>query len=314
MIICFDEESIRDIYEVIIKNFITLSCHTNGLCVIKKIIACTKSIHTTKRILKILLDNHTLLLQNQHGNYSLQMALECWDLEYSISIMQKMYGQFYSLSIMKFSSNVVEKCLEKGDDITIAKFMEEICQKSKVMDMMKNPFGNYVVQKALRLSNGYYRNKLVGYIKKSIDKFTDKKLIAKWNNILSNFSTKNKAPPKINLNTSDTNSNNSFYSNGSPHSANSNISYNSNVSNNSNISSHSNRPPTFSSFKSMFFPNNPQNELIQHQQNMLAMSTLPKYAYSKSMSNSPNNNSILRYNMNNFSNNNVNRFNLNDFN
>jgi hypothetical protein len=314
MIICFDEESIRDIFEVIINNLISLSCHTNGLCVIKKIIACTKSHHTIKRILHILLENHALLLQNQHGNYSLQMAIECWDLEYSIPIMQKMYGQFYTLSIMKFSSNVVEKCLEKGDDITIAKFMEEICQKSKVMDLMKNPFGNYVVQKALKLSSGFYRNKLVGYIKKSIEKFTDKKLIAKWNNILSNFSTKNKAPPKLKLNTSETNSNNSFtYSNGSPHSACSNI------SNNSNISSHSNRPPTFSTFKSMFFPNNMQNETIQQQQqqqqHIMAMSTLAKYTYSKSLSNSPINNSMMRFNnMNNFSKNSVDRFNMNDFN
>lgn len=81
----------------------------------------------------ILLENHSLLLQNQHGNYSLQMAIEIWDLEFSLPIMQKMYGQFYNLSISKFSSNVVEKCLGKGDEGTNTKFMEEICQKSKVM-------------------------------------------------------------------------------------------------------------------------------------------------------------------------------------
>jgi pumilio RNA-binding family len=133
MILCFEEDSIRDIYEVILANFINLSCNTNGLCVIKKIISCTKSHTTITKILHILIENQTFLLQNQHGNYSLQMAIECWDLEYSLPIMQTLYGQFYNLSLLKFSSNVVEKCLEKGDEATNSKFMEEICQKSKVM-------------------------------------------------------------------------------------------------------------------------------------------------------------------------------------
>jgi len=110
-----------------------LSCHTNGLCVIKKIISCVKNIATIKRISNIILENYNTLLHNQHANYSIQMVIEFWSIEYSFPIMQNLYGQFYNLSMMRFSSNVVEKCLEKGDPNTVSKFMEEICQKSKVM-------------------------------------------------------------------------------------------------------------------------------------------------------------------------------------
>jgi hypothetical protein len=53
---------------------------------------------------------------------------------------------------------------------------------------MKNPFGNYVVQKALKLSTGFHRGKLTGIIKKHLEKLRDKKLINKWKDILNNIS------------------------------------------------------------------------------------------------------------------------------
>lgn len=40
------------------------------------------------------------------------------------------------------------------------------------------------MQKALNLANGHFKNKLINYIKKSVDKLTDKKLISKWTNII----------------------------------------------------------------------------------------------------------------------------------
>lgn len=97
---------------------------------------------------------------------------------------------------------------------------------------MKNPFGNYVVQKALKLSSGYYKGKLTGIIKKHIEKLNDRKLINKWKEILGNVTTGNKLSldhlninklsPSINLSP-----NNSFISSNSPHSPNSFYSNNS---------------------------------------------------------------------------------------
>jgi hypothetical protein len=54
---------------------------------------------------------------------------------------------------------------------------------------MKNPFGNYVVQKALKLATGFHKGKLTGIIKKHLDKLRDKKLINKWKDILSSGNT-----------------------------------------------------------------------------------------------------------------------------
>jgi hypothetical protein len=113
---------------------------------------------------------------------------------------------------------------------------------------MKNPFGNYVIQKALKLATGYHKGKLTGIIKKHIEKLHDKKLIAKWKNILANLSAKNLTLGNlgaiqhiINHNDSHNNScgsNNSSFSH-SPISPNSNRSPHSQRSNNSINSFHS---------------------------------------------------------------------------
>ena len=56
---------------------------------------------------------------------------------------------------------------------------------------MKSSFGNYVVQKALMLSSGFIKVKLINNIKKNIDKFNDIKMVIKWETVIAN-STANK--------------------------------------------------------------------------------------------------------------------------
>jgi hypothetical protein len=53
---------------------------------------------------------------------------------------------------------------------------------------MKNSFGNYVLQKALKLCNGFLKVKLTNNIKKNIEKISDTKLVNKWKSIITNCS------------------------------------------------------------------------------------------------------------------------------
>jgi hypothetical protein len=137
MILCFEEESIKEIYDLILENFMFLACHNNGLCVTKKVISCSKNQVYIETIQKLLLDNASTLVQNPHGNYSIQVALESWDYDLVVPIISLFQNQFFTLSTQKFSSNVVEKCLERGGDNVLSKFLEEICQKSKIVGKSK---------------------------------------------------------------------------------------------------------------------------------------------------------------------------------
>jgi hypothetical protein len=133
MILCFEEDSIKYIYELILENFMFLACHCNGLCVTKKVIACSKDQLYISTVQKILLENASILVQNSHGNYSIQVALETWEYDYIYPLINLFHNQFFALSTQKFSSNVVEKCLERGGESILAKFLDEICHKSKIL-------------------------------------------------------------------------------------------------------------------------------------------------------------------------------------
>ena len=49
---------------------------------------------------------------------------------------------------------------------------------------MKSNYGNYVMQKALKLSSNEYKNKLVYNAAKDINKLIGYKLIIKWKSLL----------------------------------------------------------------------------------------------------------------------------------
>lgn len=50
---------------------------------------------------------------------------------------------------------------------------------------MKNSFGNYVVQKALKISKGENKKKLIESAGRNLERLGEKKIIEKWKNILS---------------------------------------------------------------------------------------------------------------------------------
>lgn len=133
MILCFDENIVVDMYNYVLENFVLLANNINSLCVVKKVIVCAKSNGMRKRILNKLIESSEQIIQNAHGNYSIQVAIEVFDGFYAKPIIEQFIGKFYALSLQKFSSNVMEKSLEKGGDVIVSKFIDEVCQKNKVM-------------------------------------------------------------------------------------------------------------------------------------------------------------------------------------
>ncbi len=56
----------------------------------------------------------------------------------------------------------------------MAKFIDEISYMNRVVDLMKNEYGNFVIQKALKLSQNLNRKRLVKLIQKNVEKIGDK--------------------------------------------------------------------------------------------------------------------------------------------
>lgn len=92
----------------------------------------------------------------------------------------------------KYASNVIEKCIEVKEENIIGIYIKEICSNNEVLgiyqciilDLMKNNYGNYVVQKALRIAKNENKKILVEYVSRNVDRLGEKKIIEKWRNIL----------------------------------------------------------------------------------------------------------------------------------
>ena len=241
-----------------------------------------------------------------------------------MSIINKFTGKFYILSMQKYSSNVVEKILEQGSHIMIERFVEEVCSYTRVLgiylylfkfykkisfifyknwfnkicfflflDLMKSSFGNYVVQKALKVSNLENKNKLIDAITKNIEKLNDKKLVTKWKQIIFEASGK-----RIIL------QNENFKQNNMSHNVSPNTSFNSANSNVSNNSRNSGKPNKNYGINSNFNMNLNNNQNYQN---------TPNKGFSKSYNGSPVSNNRMETIILNNSNINYNIYNGNNF-
>ncbi len=102
------------------------------------------------KLIELIQKNLLEIIQNPYGNYVIQHLIIEWGLDYSRSIINSITDNIISLSMHKFSSNVVEKCLEIDDVNMKRKIYKEIFNQSKISSLVKNKYGNFVVQKAIK--------------------------------------------------------------------------------------------------------------------------------------------------------------------
>jgi pumilio RNA-binding family len=99
------------------------------------------------------------LCKDQYGNYVVQLMLEKGHRTNDRkAICNCLLGDARLLSIHKYASNVVEKCIEYCEEEDKRLLIEELLgdnnsdsaeENMSLYKMMDNKYGNYVVQKAI---------------------------------------------------------------------------------------------------------------------------------------------------------------------
>ena len=181
LLVCFEDEYIMFIYTYIFDNFLVLANNNNGICIIKKILTFTNKKRLHEKLKNIVKENALFLIQQSYGNFVIQVIVESWNDYKDIIVLFK--GHFFNLSFEKYASNVIERCIEKDEEI-LNEYIDEIINSNCIYDVMKSNYGNYVIQKAIKLAKGEYKNKFVLNAAKDINKLNDNKLIQKWKSIL----------------------------------------------------------------------------------------------------------------------------------
>ena len=125
--------------------------HRHGCCVIQRCLDSPVSearSHLVNRIVEKSLE----LMQDAYGNYVVQYVLDVCSDDDVHAVCESVTGKVNLLAIQKFSSNVMEKCLERCTDNVKEIYMQELSDTDRVRELMMDPFGNYVVQRALSVA------------------------------------------------------------------------------------------------------------------------------------------------------------------
>lgn len=118
-----------------IEGFEDISSKANGLHVTKKLLAlCLEPKYMMKQapIAVKIIENSLDLAQNPYGNYAIQIALKTFPYELSCGIMASFKGKMGQLSITKYASNVVERCLEIAKPGLQAELLNEFIQSESL--------------------------------------------------------------------------------------------------------------------------------------------------------------------------------------
>jgi pumilio RNA-binding family len=115
---CLNENDRQEINYLILQNFQKLVFDSNGICVIKKFINGNENLEIRRSVVEKLKQNALEIVQNPFGNYIVQHVFDEWGVEACKEILKVVVNNVLSLSMQKFSSNVVEKCLDIADEVS----------------------------------------------------------------------------------------------------------------------------------------------------------------------------------------------------
>ena len=169
---------------IILNNFSKLCLDVNGICIVKNFIK-TNTIEANSQRMKIIISNNFVLLaQSPFGNYAIQFLIEKLKTCELNEIFGVLIDRIFKLSIQQFSSNVVEKALEKMDNLNLEKALDKLFFQGKFIFLLKNKFGKFVIIKAMNYMGKDLRTKfeidLINNINNGIYNHKDKNLIKKF--------------------------------------------------------------------------------------------------------------------------------------
>ncbi|EOY16020.1 Pumilio 7, putative [Theobroma cacao] len=156
---CLDNEDNKIIFDAAAKFCVDIATHRHGCCVLQRCIAHSNGQHRDKLITQIS-RNGLLLAQDPFGNYVVQYIIELKVPSAIGNLLSQFKGHYVQLSMQKFSSHVVEKCLKHFSE-SRSQIIRELISVGHFEHLLQDPFANYVIQSALAVTKGPLHASLV---------------------------------------------------------------------------------------------------------------------------------------------------------
>ncbi|KAG2692284.1 hypothetical protein I3760_08G045600 [Carya illinoinensis] len=156
---CFSNEDNKFIFVAAAKFCVDMATHRHGCCVLQRCIARSIAEHREKLITEVSRDG-ILLAQDPYGNYVVQYLIELKIPSAISKLISQFKGNYAQLSMQKFSSHVVEKCLTHFEEHR-SRIIYELLSVSHFDQLLQDRFANYVIQRALAVTKGPLHASLV---------------------------------------------------------------------------------------------------------------------------------------------------------
>ncbi|KAJ9443741.1 Pumilio-like protein 3 [Diplonema papillatum] len=205
-------EVVPDQSDFIIREFAgkvnTLATHPYGCRVIQKILEyCKREPFSplTKAcgpVLNEVVRSSRMLVTNQNGNYVVQHVMANAPRQFNEIVVNELLSDFAQLSCHKFASNVAEKVYASATAEQRKRVVELITQQPDppLVTMMRDQFGNYVIQKMLD-ANDVCSRMLVVHIRPHFPTLQrtnfGKHIIAKVENVERGIAFNNHGPGRV---------------------------------------------------------------------------------------------------------------------
>ncbi|KAF9583401.1 hypothetical protein BGW38_009553 [Lunasporangiospora selenospora] len=160
----FASEDNQFIYNAISTHCIEVATHRHGCCVLQRCIDHA-SVSQKIQLVREITFNALTLVQDPYGNYVVQYVLDLDDNRFTDNLIRRFIGNVCALSVQKFSSNVIEKCIRVSEPETRKFLIEEMINKTRLDKLLRDSYANYVVQTSLDAADPIQRAQLVECIR-----------------------------------------------------------------------------------------------------------------------------------------------------
>ena len=147
------------IYDEICNSIFSVGKTKYGCCVVQRCIA------QKQRISSLILANISLFVSDQFGNYIVQGLISNCESWFTLTLFEVISSAAVSLCKAKYSSNVIEKIFEIENQQIIDNIANRILKyESDIYELICNPYGNYIIQKILLMTNDELLKSRIFYI------------------------------------------------------------------------------------------------------------------------------------------------------
>lgn len=156
-------ERVPSIIDIVLPQLSKLVIDNFGCRVVQRLFE-QYPIENLEPLVQKVLSYATELATDQYGNYVVQNILGAGKQEHISILIERFKGHFPQFSLHKFASNVIEKCIKGATKEEQKQIFSEIIgnedkyEKSRIMQMVGDQFGNYVIQRIIENGNESQQN------------------------------------------------------------------------------------------------------------------------------------------------------------